>query len=152
MDIREASIADIPQLQEIRNSVRENILSNPALIGKSDYKKFITSKGKGWVCVDEKIITGFAIVDLKGHNIWALFVRPGSERQGIGIRLHETMMTWYFGQTRHTIWLSTAPGTRAEQFYRAAGWIETGTHGNNEIKFEMTYDNWLLKQEPERNH
>jgi hypothetical protein len=38
--------------------------------------------------------------------------------------------------------LGTAPGTRAEEFYRKAGWKETGTHGNGEIKFEMSYGNW----------
>ncbi len=36
----------------------------------------------------------------------------------------------------------TAFNTRAEQFYRKAGWTEVGTHGTKEIKFEMTYEDW----------
>ncbi|PTT75355.1 GNAT family N-acetyltransferase, partial [Chryseobacterium sp. HMWF001] len=32
--------------------------------------------------------------------------------------------------------------TRAEIFYRKSGWTENGVHGKNEIKFEMTYNNW----------
>ncbi len=37
------------------------------------------------------------------------------------------MLDWYFGQTPETLWLSTSPGTRAERFYRTAGWQEAGT-------------------------
>ena len=146
MDIREATIADIPRLQEIRNSVRENILSDPALIKESDYEDFITKRGKGWVCVEGKIIAGFAIIDLKDHNVWALFVDPGFERKGIGIRLHDAMMSWYFSKSQFPVWLSTSPGTRAEQFYHAAGWTETGIHGKGEIRFEMSFEDWKKKQ------
>jgi hypothetical protein len=53
------------------------------------------------------------------------------------------MLDWYFSKTEKTVWLSTAPGTRAEGFYRTAGWKETGLHGKNEIRFEMTYQDWL---------
>jgi hypothetical protein len=52
------------------------------------------------------------------------------------------MMNWYFEQTSRPVWLGTAPNTRAESFYRKAGWQEIGTHGEGEIKFEMTFDNW----------
>jgi GNAT superfamily N-acetyltransferase len=147
MNIREADIKDIRQMQQIRNSVKENILSDPAKITSADYADYITRRGKGWVCEDDGMISGFAVADLKEHNIWALFVRPESERKGIGIRLHVTMMNWYFGQTRETVWLSTSPGTRAESFYRAAGWTEAGKYGKEEIKFEMTYDEWMKKQQ-----
>ncbi len=145
MNIREARVQDIPQMQIVRHSVKENVLSDPALVTDADSANYITRRGKGWVCEEDNVVIGFAIADLKGHNIWALFVRPDFERQGIGIRLHETMMDWYFNQTQETVWLSTAPGTRAEQFYRAAGWIETGTYGKGEIKFEMTFEIWFKK-------
>ena len=52
------------------------------------------------------------------------------------------MMNWYFNQTDDAIWLGTAPNTRAESFYRKAGWNEVGTHGQGEIKFEMTAEDW----------
>jgi len=54
------------------------------------------------------------------------------------------MLNWYFGQTNQPVWLGTAPNTRAEKFYRRAGWIETGTHGKGEIKFEMTCVRWNI--------
>ena len=55
------------------------------------------------------------------------------------------MLQWYFAQTHVTLWLGTSPGTRAESFYRNSGWREAGTHGKNEIKFEMTFDEWKTK-------
>ena len=56
--------------------------------------------------------------------------------------LHDIMLNWYFSITTTTLWLGTSPHTRAEQFYRKAGWIENGVHGKNEIKFEMTAKLW----------
>lgn len=142
MNIRIAEITDIKQIQFVRNSVTENTLSNPNLVTDKDCLEFITKRGKGWVCeIDHKII-GFSIIDLKDKNIWALFLRPEFEKQGIGKRLHDIMINWYFEQTKTNVWLGTSPNTRAEMFYRKAGWTEIGSHGIDEIKFEMTYDNW----------
>lgn len=138
MTIRVATPDDIPQIQVIRHSVKENILSNPEWVTDSDCENYLTVRGKGWVCEQDGRIVGFAIADLQDHNIWALFVHPDFERQGIGRQLYDTMLDWYFRQTTHSIWLSTEPNTRAETFYRKAGWREVGTHGANEIKFEMT--------------
>jgi GNAT superfamily N-acetyltransferase len=86
---------------------------------------------------------GFSIADLKDHNIWALFVHPDFENQGVGRKLHDLMLNWYFSQTDRTVWLGTSPNTRAETFYKKAGWKIVGKHGKGEIKFEMTYNDWL---------
>ena len=142
MIYREAKVEDIPQIQIVRNSVKENTLSNPGLVTDKDCEEFLTVRGKGWVCEIDNQIVGFAIADLKDNNVWALFLQPEFENKGIGRQLHTIMLDWYFMQTKNTIWLGTAFNTRAEQFYRKAGWTEVGTHGNKEIKFEMTYDNW----------
>lgn len=121
-------------------SVKENMLNNPALVTPTDYKTILTINGKGWVCISGGHITGFAIADICNHNIWALFVAPSAEKAGIGRELHRTMMQWYFSQTNTSAWLSTSPGTRAEAFYRKAGWAYAGTYGKDEIKFVMTRD------------
>jgi GNAT superfamily N-acetyltransferase len=143
MLFREAILNDIPQIQEVRHSVKENRLSDPGLVTDRDCAVYISKKGKGWVCLSQHVIVGFAVADLTDHNIWALFVRPDFEKQGIGRGLHGLMMDWYFSQTRQTVWLGTAPGTRADFFYRRAGWKEIGIHGKGEIKFEMTYEKWI---------
>jgi len=142
MLIREAKTADIPQIQFVRNAVTENRLSDPALVPDADVEDYIHRRGKGWVCEIGNRVVGFCIVSVTDHNVWALFIEPGFEKQGIGKRLHDTMLEWYFSQTTETIWLGTAPGTRAERFYRKAGWTETGIHGKGEIKFEMTAEDW----------
>ena len=147
MIFREAVIDDIKQIQIVRNSVTENMLSDPGLVTDEDCKEFLTNRGKGWVCEIEKKITGFSIVDLHTNNIWALFVKPEFEKLGIGRKLHDMMLDWYFEQTPQNVWLGTSPGTRAESFYRKAGWIEIGTHGKGEIKFEMTKDEWRSLQQ-----
>jgi GNAT superfamily N-acetyltransferase len=142
MIFREALITDIPGMQIVRNSVKENMLSNPALVTDEDYIEFISKRGRGWVCISDDKVVGFAIADLVEHNVWALFVDPEFEKKGIGRRLHDEMMNWYFAQPEEIIWLGTAPGTRAESFYRKAGWKEAGTHGKGEIKFEYSAQGW----------
>jgi ribosomal protein S18 acetylase RimI-like enzyme len=117
------------------------MLSDPALVSDEDCVIFLTQKGKGWVCEINSEIVGFAIVDLKGNNIWALFIKPESAQSGIGKELHQLMMDWYFSQTEETVWLGTAPDTRAAEFYRRRGWNEAGLHGK-ELKFEMTFEVW----------
>lgn len=143
---REASVEDIPQIQTVRNAVTENTLSDPALVSDRDCEEFLTERGKGWVCEVNGKIVGFAIADLKEHNIWALFLHPDFEKQGIGTILHDQMLDWYFHQTQQTVWLGTAPGTRAETFYKKAGWKLAGMHGKDEVKFEFTYMDWLHRK------
>lgn len=142
MKFREANFGDIEQIQFVRNSVTENTLTNPRAITNEDCAEFITNRGKGWVCQIDNTIIGFSIVDLVDNNVWALFLKPEFERKGIGRQLQTIMLDWYFKQTKMTLWLGTAPGTRAENFYRKSGWTEIGTHGKGELKFEMTFENW----------
>lgn len=143
MIIREAILTDIPKIQIIRNSVRENQLSDPKLVSDNDVADYITRRGKGWVCEQDNKLTGFAIVSILDKNVWALFMHPDYEGKGSGKLLHKEMMNWYFSQTNYDIWLSTSPGTRAASFYSKAGWEEKGITKNSEIKFEMTKQHWL---------
>jgi ribosomal protein S18 acetylase RimI-like enzyme len=143
MPIRQAHIADIALLTEIRFAVRENVLNNPTLVTYDDYVEYLTRRGKGWVAEEDGRIAGFAIADVQDRSIWALFVHPDFDRRGIGRALHDEMLKWYFAQTSEPAWLSTAPGTRAEGFYRRAGWRETGRNKSNEIRFEMQAQEWL---------
>jgi GNAT superfamily N-acetyltransferase len=142
MEIRAARIDDIRQIQFVRNAVLENRLSDPSLVTDKDCEAFLFERGKGWVCEIDNGIVGFAIVDMQDNNVWALFLRPEFEKQGIGRKLHDTMLEWYFSQTKNKVWLGTAPNTRADMFYRKSGWIQVGAHGKGEIKFEMTFENW----------
>ena len=44
-----------------------------ALVKDDDYIDFLTTRGKGWVCLLEDKMVGFAICDLLENNIYMLF-------------------------------------------------------------------------------
>jgi len=142
MNFREALISDIPQMTAVRLAVKENSLSNPALITEQDYVDHLSARGKGWVCEIDGNVVGFAIGDLEKKNVWALFVLPGYEEKGIGRELLILLLDWYYSNTNDTIWLSTAPDTRAADFYRSFGFNETGILPNGELRFELTAVEW----------
>lgn len=148
MIFRTAKLSDIKQMQVVRHLVKENTLSNPDLVPDKDVEFYLFEKGKGWVCEVNDRIVGFSIVDLKDKSVWALFVDPDFAEKGIGKQLHKLMMDWYFEQTRNKVVLGTAPNTRAERFYRLQGWIAVGNYPNGEIKFELSYENWVLPYRP----
>ena len=52
-------------MQIVRNAVKQNMLSDLALVADKDRKTYIIVHGKGLVCVTENIAVGFAIADLK---------------------------------------------------------------------------------------
>lgn len=143
MIFREARLNDIPAMALIRMSVKENVLNTPGLVTHRDYEDYLTRHGKGWVCETDNKIVGFAIVGLVQKNIWALFVLPQYEARGIGRKLHDNMLNWYFSQTKENVWLGTAPNTRAEKFYLKSGWKLVGTVNKEEIKFEITFTDWI---------
>ena len=141
MNFRQAIPEDIPQIQIVRNSVKESQLSKPNLIPDELVEEFITKRGKGFVCeIDDKIV-GFSIVDFVENNVWALFLLPEFEGKGIGKKIHQLMLNEYFSKTKETIWLSTEANSRAEIFYKKQGWKNAGLHGN-EVKFEMSFEDW----------
>ena len=141
MNFRQAITEDIPQIQIVRNSVKENQLSNPNLIPDELVEEFITKRGKGFVCEIDKKIVGFSIVDFVENNVWALFLLPEFEGKRIGKKLHQLMLDEYFSKTKETIWLSTEANSRAEIIYKKQGWKNAGFHGN-EVKFEMSFEDW----------
>ncbi|HEX4875854.1 MAG TPA: GNAT family N-acetyltransferase, partial [Chitinophagaceae bacterium] len=73
MGLREATLNDIKEMQRIRNAVKENVLSDPALVKDEDVADYISKRGKGWVVEENDYLLGFAIVSLADKNVWALF-------------------------------------------------------------------------------
>lgn len=145
LHIRPASEADIDAMHRIRLAVRENRLSDPALVQPEDYRALLGGHGRGWVAEVEGRIAGFAIADVARRNVWALFVHPDAEGRGVGRPLHDAMMDWLFAEGVERVWLSTDPGTRAEAFYRTAGWQAAGDH-HGEARYEMSREMWLARE------
>jgi len=133
--LRQAGRADVPAMHRVRLSVRENRLVSD--VSERDYPPAIEQTGRGWVIEVDGAVVGFAIGNARSANIWALFVAPEHEGRGHGRRLHDAMVEWLFAQGLERLWLSTEPGTRAERFYRAAGWVSEGLLANGEASFSL---------------
>jgi GNAT superfamily N-acetyltransferase len=137
MPIRLATVDDIDSMHAVRLAVRENPLSNESLVRPERYRAMLQESGRGWVYEESGKVVAFGIADHARRNIWALFVAPGFEHQGIGSQLLKVMVTWLFEESREPIWLTTGRNTRAEQFYSAAGWRAVGASADGEIRFEL---------------
>lgn len=134
--LREATRADVSEIQRVRHSVRENrLVSGP--IPDEAVIDAIERTGRGWVVEVDGRIVGFAVGNAQTGNIWALFVEPAYERQGLGRRLHDTMVGWLWSRGLARLWLSTTGGTRAQHFYEAAGWLNRGVLPSGELLFEL---------------
>jgi GNAT superfamily N-acetyltransferase len=124
MGLRLATVSDIEAMHAIRLAVTENRLADPARATTEKYQAMLGARGKGWVFEDDAgVIAGFGIADALSRSFWALFVRPDSERRGVGRALHDAMVAWLFTIDSRPIWLTTEPHTRAAAFYAAAGWL-----------------------------
>ena len=134
--VRQAVAADIPAIQSVRHSVRENRLIS-TIISDEEVQEAIEVTGRGWVVEVSGEVVAFAIGNAENGNIWALFVRPECEHRGYGRSLHDTMVNWLWASGRKHLWLTTQPGTRAQKFYETAGWRLAGETGRGELRFEL---------------
>lgn len=133
--LRQAERADIPAMHRVRLAVRENRLLS--CVTEADYLPAMEVTGRGWVVEQDGAVLGFAIGNAQAGNIWALFVDPAHERCGHGRRLHDAMVAWLFARGLARLWLSTDPATRAEGFYRAAGWQFRRVLPDGEALYEL---------------
>lgn len=139
MKLRLATVSDIEAMHAIRVSVLENRLRDLGRVTPEKYHEMLGERGRGWVVEDETgVIVGFGIADALSRSLWALFVRPGSERRGVGRSLHDAMVTWLFSLDNQPIWLTTEPGTRAAAFYAAAGWLPQPSPVDGELCFSLS--------------
>ena len=134
--LRQASRADIAAIHEVRMSVRENQLTR-SVISERDYIDHLEMLGRGWVIEAGDRVVAVVIGNARNGNIWGLFVRPEFERRGLGRRLLDTAVDWLWSQRLTQLWLTTTPGTRAQEFYEAAGWRRAGMTEHGEIRFEL---------------
>lgn len=133
--LRLADRSDIPALMTIRSAVRENVLSDPAKVPAGAYCPFIDGRGL-WLWEEAGRILGFAAADPANGSVWALFVDPAEEGRGIGRALLSSVLS----DLRRAGWararLSTQPGSRAERFYRRAGWLDAGIAADGDLILE----------------
>jgi GNAT superfamily N-acetyltransferase len=137
MIFRDANIEDIPALSELRLSVKENALSDPSRITFEMYRAYLTECGKGWLCEINGAVIGFSVASAKDASIWALFVRQEYEGKGVGKKLLSLVSQWLFETGASKITLSTATGTRADEFYKRSGWLRGEIGSNGEVVYTL---------------
>lgn len=119
---RPAISDDIEGMHRVRKAVLENRLTSNK-IREEHYLPYLEKLGRSWVAVNgANEVLGFAAGNRETGNIWALFVHPDAEGQGIGKALHDMMIAWLFSTGLQQLNLSTGANTRAQQFYERAGW------------------------------
>ncbi|MGE9762970.1 GNAT family N-acetyltransferase [Pseudomonas sp. PDM20] len=139
--IRPATPADIDTLFDIRTSVRENHLSREQMadmgITPQVLAEAIESAPCAWVAEIDGIAGGFAMVDTEEGELFALFVRPEFEGQGMG-RLLLTAAEEQLFRKHGSIWLVTdgGDGIRANAFYRRHGWQLAERVDERDVRYE----------------
>jgi GNAT superfamily N-acetyltransferase len=145
MTLRIATLDDTPEIWRVRYAVTENTLT-PGRISEAELHAYLEDYGRGWVVeLAPGRIAGFSIGDARDGHIWALFVDPALHGQGYGRQLHDVMVDWLFAQGHTRLDLATAPNSRAEAFYRRAGWQPTGDGLDRwgDLPFELHRKDWL---------
>jgi len=135
MTIREATRRDVPCLVAVRGAVKENILTSD--IPRERIVAGLEVRGKGWVAEYNGKVVGFSMADREESIIWALFLLPEWERQGLGRLLLERAVDWLCLEGCASISLTTEPGSRAEGFYSHLGWTRAGMTDKGEVRFEL---------------
>ena len=133
--LRRAVASDVAGIQRVRRSVQENRLVS-MVITDEHVRERLETPGRGWVIELRGEIVAFAIGDSETGNVWALFVDPEHESRGYGRLLHDTLVQWLASTGLNRLWLTTEPGTRAQRFYEAAGWIAGEQTERGEIRYE----------------
>jgi GNAT superfamily N-acetyltransferase len=141
MNLRRATPVDVPALFDIRCSVRENYQSREELaaLGVTDaaVAEMLQDDGPGWIVEINGQPVGFAMIILSERTVFACFVRPGYEGQGIGKRLMEAAEAELQHHGIQEAWLTTGadPSIRANGFYRALGWQPDGYEPDGQIRY-----------------
>ena len=139
--IRPALPTDIEGISDVRHAVKENLQTREQLaqmgITPQGVAASLDTYCRGWVAEDDGRIIAFSIADRETGSVFALFVLPEHEGQGLGKRLLAIAVQWLWDQGLDRIWLTTGPETRAACFYTTAGWRVAGTDEKGEVRFEL---------------
>lgn len=141
MFIRIAETTDVAELFRVRLSVNENKATMADLakygVTPETLPKMLLNKGRGWVAEIDGVIRAFAMADAENSTVFALFIEPDFERQGIGRKLMNEAEQWLTEMGCEQIWLETDrnPRVRANGFYRHIGWTESNQQPDGQVQF-----------------
>ncbi|WP_210525973.1 GNAT family N-acetyltransferase [Pantoea ananatis] len=115
----------LKEIYEIRFSVTENRLHAHQIhyLQREQALEDIC-QGGGWICQVGDDYAGYGLgIYAPEPLIGGLFVKPEYQKQGIGTHLLNAIVQWFSDRGAETIMLTTDPGSNAEGFYQANGWV-----------------------------
>lgn len=118
-------------MSRIRLAVTENRLRDPGRVTQQMYEDFLERDGRGWIAQVDGVTVAFSYANRLDGSIWALFVDPAHEGQGLAKRLLELATAWLFELGFAQVTLSTGAGTRADAFYARQGWSRQAVLGED---------------------
>ncbi|HFK7186084.1 TPA: GNAT family N-acetyltransferase [Serratia odorifera] len=141
MKIRIATSGDVADMFRIRIGVHENKMTMAELaeygITPESLPTMLSGDGQGWVAEQDGKVVAFAMADAGDATIFALFVAPPFEGQGIGRGLMAAAEQWLRGRGCTQAWLETDSDSnvRANGFYRHLGWLASNKQEDGQTKF-----------------
>ncbi|MGH8055530.1 MAG: GNAT family N-acetyltransferase [Stenotrophomonas sp.] len=140
-NVRLAVAADVEALFDIRTSVTQNHLSREQMaqmgIDAESLAAAVSAAPCAWLAEVDGQPVAFSMIDLDDACLFAVFVRPAFEGQGLGTAVLQPAEAALFA--RHArIWLSTdgREPVRANGFYRRHGWVPVAALDDGDVRYE----------------
>jgi GNAT superfamily N-acetyltransferase len=133
--LRKATRDDMPRIFAIRRSVRENQLDD-TFEEYVDLAGPFVDAGHCWVWHENGEVLGEAGYDPCAGYVEVLYVDPAAQGRGVGRALLDQCCRDLCQLGHRVATMSTTAGTRAEQVYRANGWVEVGIDAAGDLLFQ----------------
>lgn len=147
MILRQGIWRDIAGMERVRQST---IVDPHAItrVSRSAYQLLLGKAGRGWVIEERGDVIAFVICNRKNANIWALYVDPLYQRQGLGKELLGQAVDWLWQSDWDMIWLMSDNNRAAQDFYIDQGWCKTGEYGRGQAIFELSRTQDICMSQP----
>ncbi len=139
--VRVATPDEVPILNAIRTSVRENHMTLEQMaeygITPDVIADLLRTTGRAFIGTIDGVDAGISIADSAEGNIFAMFVLPDYEGHGLGRILLREAEAFLRDSGVAEAWLEAgaAPGIRAHGFYTHLGWRQDGLMPDGQLRF-----------------
>lgn len=137
--IRLATVEDVAAIFRVRTSVTENVLTLQQLadlgVTPATLASIIGSDPCVWVAQAQGEVVGFAMIERDTACLFAAFVLPQHENQGIGRDLVAVCEQALLREHARA-WLETDGSSRAAGFYRHLGWSHCADLDHGDVRLE----------------
>ncbi|WP_404487915.1 GNAT family N-acetyltransferase [Pseudomonas sp. HT11] len=143
MLIRVATPDDIDTLFAIRTSVVQNHLSREQMTALGITPQVLADSIRAapcvWIAEVEGRPAAFSMVDRAAGEVFAMFVQPGYEGQGLGRRLMAVAEAALFEQHERLFLITDGRDEiRANGFYQRLGWSMVDRLEGDDVRYEKS--------------